>query len=35
MIYKCLFVGDRLNGAEGKETNVMNDMLELCISYHK
>jgi len=35
MIYKCLFVGDGLNGAEGSETNVMKDMLELCINYHK
>jgi len=35
MIYKCLFVGDRLNGAEENETNEMKDMLELCINYHK
>jgi len=31
----CLFVGDRLNGEEGSETNVMKDMLELCINFHK
>ena len=35
MIYKCLFVGDRLNGAEGNETNEMKGMLELCTNYHK
>jgi len=35
MIYKCLFVDDRLNGAEGNETNEMKDMLELCTNYHK
>jgi hypothetical protein len=35
MIYKCLFAGDRLNRAEGRETRLMKDKLELCINYHK